>query len=286
MIKPATPLETRLWGEAAGAGPDGADPGSADAAGAGPDGCRPRYIFSQDEAMTNVFDTPLVTNDQSIDRLLRAGLPVLLVFTSGAPGADLLREMERIARERAGRLLVARAGIGDAPEAARRLGAEGLPAVFDVRDGASVGTAAGVSAGEIEAHARFLLGEGPRPAAREAPRTGEASTGSPSQPVHVTDATFDRIVLRSPTPVLVDFWAPWCGPCRMTNPMLERLAREQAGRIVVAKVDVDENPGLAGRYQVQAVPTLMIVSNGAVGDRWSGALPEPALRSKVAAVTG
>lgn len=236
--------------------------------------------------MANVFDSPLVTNDQSVDRLLRAGLPVLLVFSSGAPAVDLQREMERIARERAGRLLVARAGIGDAPEAARRFGVAGLPAVVDVRDGSPVGSAQGVSAGEIEAHARFLLGEGPQPAVRETPRAAGAAADAPAQPVHVTDATFGRVVLQSAIPVLVDFWAPWCGPCRMTNPMLERLAREKAGRLVVAKVDVDENPALAGRYQVQAVPTLMLVRNGEVVDRWSGALPEPALRNKVAAVTG
>jgi thioredoxin 1 len=236
--------------------------------------------------MANVFDTPLVTNDHSVDRLLRAGLPVLLVFSSGAFATDLQREVERIARERAGRLLVARAGIGDAPEAARRFGVADLPAVVDVRDGSPVGTAEGVSAGEIEAHARFLLGEGPKPAARETSRAAGTATDAPAQPVHVTDATFDRIVMRSTLPVLVDFWAPWCGPCRMTNPMLERLSREYAGKLVVAKVDVDENPGLSGRWQVQAVPTLMIVRNGAVVDRWSGALPEPALRSKVAAVTG
>jgi thioredoxin 1 len=236
--------------------------------------------------MANVFDTPLFTNDQSVDRLLRAGLPVLLVFSSGVPPADLRRELERIARERAGRLLVAQAGTGDAPEAAHRFGVTSLPAVVDIRDGSPVATADAVSAGDIEAHARFLLGEGPKPAARETPVSAARSSDAPSQPVHVTDATFDRIVLRSATPVLVDFWAPWCGPCRMTNPMLERLAREKAGRLVVAKVDIDENPGLAGRYQVQAVPTLMLVRNGAVVDRWSGALPEPALRSKVEAVAG
>lgn len=238
--------------------------------------------------MANVFDTPLFTNDQSIDRVLRAGLPVLLVFSSsGAPPTDLRRELERIARARAGRLLVARAGIGDAPEAARRFGVTGLPAVVDVRDGSPVATAEDVSAGDLEAHARFLLGEGPKPGLRGTRgTTAEGASGSPSQPVPVTDATFDRIVLRSPTPVLVDFWAPWCGPCRMTNPMLERLAREKAGRLVVAKVDVDENPGLAARYQVQAVPTLMLVSKGEIVERWSGALPEPALRSRVAAVAG
>jgi thioredoxin-like negative regulator of GroEL len=69
----------------------------------------------------------------------------------------------------------------------------------------------------------------------------------------------------------------------MTNPMVERLAREQAGKLLVAKVNVDENPGIAGRYEIQSIPTMMIVKSGAVVDRWMGAMPEAALRTRIAA---
>jgi thioredoxin 1 len=100
----------------------------------------------------------------------------------------------------------------------------------------------------------------------------------------VTDASFEREVLRSPQPVLVDFWASWCGPCRMTEPLIERIARDLAGRLRVAKVNVDENPNLSMRYGVQSIPTMMLVKDGQVVDRWVGALPETNLRMRIAAL--
>jgi len=240
--------------------------------------------------MTQTFDTPLTTTDQAIDRLLAAGLPVLLVFHAGGAPGDVRREMERIARERAGRLLVVQADMRDAPVAARRFSVGRTPALVDVRDGAPVGRADGIAAGDLETHAKFLLGEGPKPEARttEAGAGGRATVGPDGQPagkpVPVTDVTFERDVLRAASPVLVDFWAPWCGPCRITDPMVERLAKEQAGRIIVAKVNVDENPRVAERFGIQAIPTMLVVKDGKVIDQWSGALPESALRARIAAV--
>jgi len=102
----------------------------------------------------------------------------------------------------------------------------------------------------------------------------------------VTEATWEQAVLRSPVPVLVDFWAPWCGPCRMVSPMVERLAAEQNGRLRVAKVNVDENPGLQMRFGVQSIPTLMVVKGGQVVDRWAGALPEGAMRQRLKRAVG
>jgi thioredoxin 2 len=84
--------------------------------------------------------------------------------------------------------------------------------------------------------------------------------------------------LRSTLPVLVDFWAPWCGPCRMVSPAVERLATEMAGRLKVVKLNVDEAPDVAGRYQVQGIPLLVLHRDGEEIDRRVGALPEPALR--------
>ncbi len=242
--------------------------------------------------MTQVFDAPLFTSDHGMDRLLSAGLPVLLIFTSGGAAADLRKELERIARERAGKLLVALADLRDAGAAARRFGVAGMPAVVDVRGGKSVGSAEQVGAGELEAHARYLLGEGPKPvrhteaaagAAAAAAGAGKASGGA-AQPIPVTDDSFERVVMQSDRPVVVDFWAPWCGPCRITNPMVERLAREHAGRIVVAKVNVDENPKISERYGIQSIPTMMVVRGGTVVDRWAGALPEAALKNRLAPV--
>lgn len=99
-----------------------------------------------------------------------------------------------------------------------------------------------------------------------------------NEPVHVTDAAFDKTVLQSSIPVIVDFWAPWCGPCRMVAPTLEKLAKEQAGKLLVAKVNTDENPEWAMKYGVQGIPTMLFVAGGKIVHRQVGALPEPNLR--------
>jgi thioredoxin 1 len=100
--------------------------------------------------------------------------------------------------------------------------------------------------------------------------------------VHVTDAAFEKVVLKSTLPVVVDFWAPWCGPCRMVSPILDKIAKEQAGKMVVAKVNTDENTEWACKYDVQGIPTMLFISNGNIVHRQVGALPEPTLRQVVA----
>jgi thioredoxin 1 len=102
-----------------------------------------------------------------------------------------------------------------------------------------------------------------------------------SEPIHVTDAEFENKVLQSEIPVVVDFWAPWCGPCKMVAPTLDKLAKEQAGKVLIAKVNTDENPEWAGRYGVQGIPTMLLISGGKIVHRQVGALPEPMLRELV-----
>jgi thioredoxin 1 len=102
--------------------------------------------------------------------------------------------------------------------------------------------------------------------------------------VHVTDADFPTKVLQSELPVVVDFWAPWCGPCRMIAPALEELAGEYSGRLVVAKVNTDEDAMNAQRLRVQGIPTLVFFAGGREVDRVVGALPKAALRAKFDAV--
>jgi thioredoxin 1 len=101
------------------------------------------------------------------------------------------------------------------------------------------------------------------------------------EPIHVTDEAFEKTVLQSNKPVIVDFWAPWCGPCRMVAPTLEKLAKEHAGKLLVAKVNTDEHPQWAQKFGVQGIPTMLFVSNGKVIHRQVGALPEPMLRDVV-----
>jgi thioredoxin 1 len=102
-----------------------------------------------------------------------------------------------------------------------------------------------------------------------------------SEPIHVTDSAFEKTVLQSQLPVIVDFWAPWCGPCRMVAPVLDKIAKQMAGKVLVAKVNTDENPDWASRYGVQGIPTMLLISNGKVVHRQVGALPEPMLMDVV-----
>ena len=99
-----------------------------------------------------------------------------------------------------------------------------------------------------------------------------------SEPVHVTDSAFEKTVLQAELPVIVDFWAPWCAPCKMVAPVLDQLAKEHAGKLLVAKVNTDENPEWATKYGVQGIPTMLFVANGKIVHRQVGALPEPMLR--------
>jgi thioredoxin 1 len=102
-----------------------------------------------------------------------------------------------------------------------------------------------------------------------------------NEPIHVTDAAFEKTILQSPLPVIVDFWAPWCGPCKMVAPMLDKLAKEMAGKLIVAKVNTDENPEWAGKYGVQGIPTMLFIFGGKVVHTQVGALPERVLREAV-----
>ncbi len=112
------------------------------------------------------------------------------------------------------------------------------------------------------------------------PPGGSANGGGPRV---VTDASFEQEVLNAgPTPILVDCWAPWCGPCRMIAPVLDELAAEANGRYLIAKLNVDENPQTSGRFAIRSIPTMLIFKNGELIDTLVGALPKQAIAARLA----
>lgn len=99
-----------------------------------------------------------------------------------------------------------------------------------------------------------------------------------------TDANFDELVMKSDKPVIVDFWAVWCGPCRMVGPIVEEIGNEYEGKVVVGKVDVDNNPGTASKFGIRNIPTLLYIKNGEIVDKVVGAAPKQQLVKKLEAI--
>jgi thioredoxin 1 len=102
--------------------------------------------------------------------------------------------------------------------------------------------------------------------------------------IEITDSNFQEVVVNSGKPAVVDFWAEWCGPCRMLTPVIKELSTEYEGRVVVGKVDVDSNPGISAKYGIRNIPTVLFLKNGEVVDKQVGVVPKGALVNKIEAL--
>jgi len=124
------------------------------------------------------------------------------------------------------------------------------------------------------------------PATRPAPATEKGEVIEMAEPIVGTSANFEAEVIRSSTPVVVDFWASWCGPCRMVSPILDELAGEYEGKVKVVKVNVDEERALANQYRVQAIPTIIFFKDGAAADKVIGAESKASLAERFDKLAG
>lgn len=102
--------------------------------------------------------------------------------------------------------------------------------------------------------------------------------------LEITDANFEELVMKSDKPVVVDFWAEWCGPCRMIGPVIEEMSNEYEGKAIIGKVNVDNNPGVSAQFGVRNIPTVLFINGGAVVDKSVGAVPKAQLTSKLDAI--
>jgi len=219
-----------------------------------------------------VFDAPINTDDNNVERVLKQNLPLLL-YLYDRSNLHLDSALKQQAEKLAGELLIVRVDAKSNPQTYIQYKRPKLPALFAIKDHVVQSTVEDLkSSSDIAAHIAYLLGKGPKP---ELPQKAPASDGD--HPITVTDGSFQNDVLQSSVPVLVDFWAPWCGPCHMIAPTVEEMAKKYAGRIKVAKLNVDQNPQTAVTYQTLSIPTLIMFKQGQVLHRVVGAQPPQAI---------
>ena len=230
------------------------------------------------------IDTVLHTNEPSITRVLQTGLPLVLVFWS--PQATLTpaldAQLTQAAEVYAGKLLIAKIDTSVERALVERYNVRQTPALVLIKDKKVEPTIAGnLSTASIDAWLRYLVEGGTRPQLSTHPEsTGASQPHNGDKPITLTDANFAEIV-NGTEPVLVDFWAPWCGPCRMVAPTVEQIARDFQGRAIVGKLNVDENPRTAQQYNIMGIPALYIFKRGQVVDQMVGVQPAAVLQQRL-----
>lgn len=240
----------------------------------------------------------ITLTDATLNDTLRGEKPVVLLFTNGdGLRGDFTTAFKKAAGEHDD-IVFARIDPSQNPQAAERFQVGSKPLLIGMRGEEVISRRNRPWGTDVASVIEALQQSAPEPVHETAVddnATNEAVDSSDSQsvsqttqkepnpmtdnkPVNVTDANFQQEVIDYHLPVVVDFWAEWCGPCRMVAPVLDKLAEEFAGKVRVAKVNVDENPGLSQAFQIMSIPTLMMLKEQNIVFSQPGALPEPALR--------
>ncbi|MCB9458246.1 MAG: thioredoxin [Anaerolineaceae bacterium] len=225
-----------------------------------------------------VFDTPITTDSNNLSKILKQDLPVLLLLHEGQRDKPLEDALSKVARKQKGDLLVVKVDVRENPGIHKDYKNLATPAIisFD-KKGKVQAEADYVRPNDVRSHAAFLSNGTPLPEAKPKAEPVASSNGNNgakhSGPIQVSDNTWRNEVLKSKVPVLVDFWAPWCGPCRSIAPYVEQLSKDYAGRIKVVKLDTDRNQVMARRYDIRSIPTFAIFDKGQQVARMSGANP-------------
>lgn len=221
-----------------------------------------------------ILDTPITANDNTVSNILGQKKPTILVFHKGMdkPLEDAMRS---VAKKNSGDLLLVKLAVDDADLTYAKYGSPALPALVTLEHaftGPKVKSEAeGIRPKDLRAHVDHLLSGKPLPQEKKANQNSDKNAKKAQGARQVTNASFQREVLKSKQPVLVDFWAPWCGPCQSIAPMIDKLADEYAGRVKIVKVNTDENRKLAQTYQIQSIPTTILFEDGKPSQRIVGA---------------
>lgn len=222
-------------------------------------------VYRDKGQLMPIFDTPITTDDNNLKKVINQNLSTLLILHHGALDKPLEDAITKEAKKNAGNLLIVRVDASDNPDTHIRYGEPPLPALVTFTKDAKVKSdAEHIRPKDVRDHIKHVLKDKPLP-------TRKADTSAVGHPIIVTDKSFRKEVLKSDVPVLVDFWATWCGPCHQIAPHIEQIAKEYAGKIKVAKLDVDRNRVMSGRYNVQSIPTMIIFEAGQPATRIVGA---------------
>lgn len=222
-----------------------------------------------------ILDTPITTDDNGLKKVLGQKQPaVLILFDDTANDKPLADAAKTAAKKHAGDLLVVRVNGSENPRTMAQYDNPDLPALVTLTPaffGRKIKSSAeGVRPSDLRSHIDHLLRDKPLP---EKKSSNGGKKKQAAGTLHLSDKSFPREVLKSSTPVLVDFWAPWCGPCRSIAPFIDQMATKYAGQVKIAKVNTDQHPRISQQYDIRSIPTMILFKDGKPAERIVGANP-------------